>query len=98
MNNYDIIRDELIKTGYVLNDNIFTKTYSTIHQMNINGTPYSQEESTTMTLEYGGEGYCENLDGSNHVILYCFNIIHNQDLLGSLCVRDWVDLVSMMKL
>ena len=98
MDNYDEIKYNLINKGYELNDNKFIKTHTQTHQMMINGTPFSQEKTTTMTIEYGGEGYYEDLDETNRVILYCFNIIKDENLIGSLCVNNWDEFSSMLKI
>lgn len=100
---YEDVKQHLLESGFVLNDNIFSKETEQVREtMIVNGQMHQTKSKVVHYIEYLGEGSLSNIDGSRPETLYGFTMsmkVDDMDVeeFSSVWVRDWVDFGSLVK-
>lgn len=83
--------------GFKQEEDVFKKSQSqVVRQLVVNGRRHDETAEFSYEIQYLGEGYIENLDGSQHESTFGFKFIVNDTDQGDIWARNVQDFSSFI--
>lgn len=95
MESFEDIRNRLIEDGFVEEpDNTFTYEHKSYTTVSVNGKVTKRENKDTISVIYNGTGGTMDSDGECMDDMMFFDIVHNGELVISVGVDGYEDLIE----